>query len=104
MRPGFEFETKYRVTMLSREERTRGLGTPTTVKGLMWYTDGSKARRGIGAGDYGQSLRRRLSMSMGKYAIVVQAEMYAILTVRMKFLWTLDQRSTLVLVLAVQWL
>jgi hypothetical protein len=35
---------------------------------------------GSGAGDYGQSLRRRLSISIGKYAIVFQAEMYAILT------------------------
>lgn len=48
MRPGFEFETKYRVTMLSREEWTRGPGTPSTVKGLVWYPDGSRARRGNG--------------------------------------------------------
>jgi len=39
--------------MLSRKERTRGPGTPPTVKGLIWYTDGSRAQRGIGAGDYG---------------------------------------------------
>jgi len=75
MRPGFEFETKYRVTVLRREERTRGSGTPPTVKGLIWYTDRSRAWRGIGTGDYGQSLRRRLSISIGKYAIVFQAEM-----------------------------
>jgi hypothetical protein len=56
--------------MLSREEQTRGPGTPPTVKGLIWYTDGSRAWRGIGTGDYGQSLRRRLSISIGKYAIV----------------------------------
>jgi hypothetical protein len=34
---------------------------------------------GPGAGVYGQSLRRRLSFSLGKYATVFQAEIYAIL-------------------------
>jgi ribonuclease HI len=34
---------------------------------------------GTGAGVYGQSLRRRLSFSLGKYATVFQAEIYAIL-------------------------
>jgi len=49
------------------------------VKGLAWYTDGSKMREGTGAGVFGQSVGRRLSFSLGKYATVFQAEIYAIL-------------------------
>ena len=33
MRPAFHFEPKYRITMLAREEWTKGTGTPTVVKG-----------------------------------------------------------------------
>jgi hypothetical protein len=34
---------------------------------------------GTGTGVYGQSLGRRLSISVGKYATIFQAELYAIL-------------------------
>jgi len=34
---------------------------------------------GTGAEVYGQSVERRLSFSLGRYATVLQAEMYAIL-------------------------
>jgi len=33
MRSAFNFEPKYRVTMLTREDRTKGTGTPLVVKG-----------------------------------------------------------------------
>ena len=52
------------------------------VKGLVWFTDGSKTGEGIAAGVYGQSVNRRLSISLislGKHATVFQAEVYAIL-------------------------
>jgi len=78
MRPAFNFEPKYRVTMLTREEWTKGTGTPA-VKGLVWFTDGSKMREGTGAGVYGQSVGRRLSFSVGRYFTLFQAEIYAIL-------------------------
>ena len=32
-RPAFNFEPKYRVTMLTREDWTKGTGTPLVVKG-----------------------------------------------------------------------
>jgi ribonuclease HI len=35
--------------------------------------------KGTGVGAYGQSARRRLSFSLGRYATVFQAEIYAIL-------------------------
>jgi hypothetical protein len=79
MRPAYNSEPKYRVTLLTREEWTKGTGTPPVVKGLVWYTDGSKMQDGrTGASVYGQSEGRRLSISLGKYVTVFQAEIYAI--------------------------
>jgi ribonuclease HI len=80
MRPAYNFEPKYRVTLLTREEWTKGTGPPLVVKGLVWYTDGSRIQDGrTGAGVYGLSEGRRLSMSLGKYVTVFQAEIYTIL-------------------------
>jgi hypothetical protein len=79
MRPAFNFKPKYRVTMLTREDWTKDTGAPPVVKGLVWFRDGFKMGRGAGAGVYGQSVGRRLSFSLGRYATVFQAEIYAIL-------------------------
>jgi len=49
------------------------------VKGLTWFTGGSRTAEGTGAGVYEQSVGRRLSISLGKHATVFQAEVYAIL-------------------------
>jgi len=78
MRPAFNFEPKYSVITLTREDWTKGTGTPV-VKGLVWFTDGSKMKEGSGAGVYGKSMGRRLSFSLGRYVTVFQAEIYAIL-------------------------
>jgi hypothetical protein len=61
------------MSMLTRETWTRGTGAPPAVKGLVWFTDGSKTGGGAGAGVYGQSVGRRLSFSLGRYATVFQA-------------------------------
>jgi len=66
MRPAFNLEPKYRVTILTREDWTGGSGSPPEIKGLIWYTDGSKMKEGTGAGVYGQSVKRRLSFSTGR--------------------------------------
>jgi hypothetical protein len=79
MRPAFNFEPKYRITMLTRDYWTRGTGTPPLVKVLIWFTDGSKIGDGTGAGVYGQSEGRRLSFSLGRDVTFFQAEIYAIL-------------------------
>jgi len=79
MKPVFNLEPKYRVTMLTTEEWTRSPGTPPVVKGLVWFTDGSRTEEGTGAGVFGQSVNRRLSISLGKNTTVFQAELYAIL-------------------------
>jgi len=65
--------------MVTREDWTKVTGTPPVVTGLVWFTDGSKLKEGTGAGVYGQSLGRRLSFSLGRYATVFQTEIYAIL-------------------------
>jgi len=74
----FNLEPKYRVTMLAREEWTRGPRTPM-FKGLIWFTDGSRTAEGTGVGVYGQSVNRRLSIPLGEHATAFQAELYAIL-------------------------
>jgi hypothetical protein len=40
MRPAFNFEPKYRVIMLTREDWTKGTGTPPVVKGFNWFKMG----------------------------------------------------------------
>jgi len=67
MKPVFNLEPKCSNTMLTREEWTRGPATPPVVKGLVWFTDGSRTAKGTGVGVYGQSADRRLSMSLGKH-------------------------------------
>jgi len=78
-KPVFNLEPKYRVTILTREDWTRGPGTPPMVKGLISFTDGSRTAKWTGAGVYGQSVNRRLSIPLGKHATVFQAEVYTIL-------------------------
>jgi ribonuclease HI len=46
---------------------------------LIWITDGSRADSRTGAGIYGRRPERSFSFSLGKYATVVQTEIYAIL-------------------------
>jgi hypothetical protein len=70
MGPAFNSEPKYRVTMLTREDCTKGTGTPPADKGLVWFTDGPRTKGGNAVGVYGQSVRRRLSFSLGRYATV----------------------------------
>jgi len=48
------------------------------VKGLVWFTDGSRTVEQTRAGVYGQSVNSRLSISLGKHATVFLAEVYAI--------------------------
>jgi len=76
MKPVFNLEAKYRVTMLTREEWTRSPRTPPVVKGLVWFMDGSRTKEGTGV--FGQSVNRRLSIPLGKHTTVFQVEVYAI--------------------------
>jgi hypothetical protein len=54
MRPAYNFEPKYRVTLTIREDWTEGTGPPPVVRGFIWYTDWSRMQDGrTGAGVYG---------------------------------------------------
>jgi hypothetical protein len=79
MKPVYNLEPKYRVTMLAREERTRSPQTPPVVKGLVRFTDGSRTVEGTRVGIYGQFVNRRLGIPLGKHATVFQAVVYVIL-------------------------
>jgi hypothetical protein len=65
--------------MLTSEDWSKGTGTPPVVKGLVWFTDGSKMKVRNRAAVYGQSVGRKLSFSLVRYATVFVAEMYSIL-------------------------
>jgi hypothetical protein len=53
MRPTYNFEPKYRVVALTREDWISGTGTPPSVKGHIWFTDGFRMWGGTGAGVFG---------------------------------------------------
>ena len=80
MRPIYNFDPQYRVNVLTREDSAKATGSPPAVKGLVWFTDGSKMRDGAGAGVYGQSVKRSPSFPLGRYTTIFRAEIYAILT------------------------
>ena len=94
MRPAFNLEPKYRVTMLTREDWTEGMGTLPGVKGLIWFTDGSKMREGTRAGVYGQSVGRRLSFLMGRFMTVFRQRYMLSWPVFLKFSFRTDRRNT----------
>ena len=64
---------------MTREKLTKATGTPPAVKGLVWFTDGSRMKAGTRAGACRQSVGRKLSISLGRYATVFQSEIHAIL-------------------------
>jgi len=80
--------------MLIREDWTKGTGAPPAVKGLIRFTDGSNTREGTGAGINGQSVRRRLGFSLGRYATDFQAEICAILACVYEIQLQKGQRNT----------
>jgi ribonuclease HI len=54
-------------------------GVSTRQKGgLIWYTEGSKANKGTGAGVYCYGTRRKLNFDFGQYTTIFQAEVHAI--------------------------
>jgi hypothetical protein len=95
IRPAFNFESNYRVTMLTREEWTRGSFTPPAVKGLVWYREGFSTPGGTGAGVYWQSLGRRLSYDISTQHAVVSFRSLVILGYEEIKLPTISQETKL---------
>jgi hypothetical protein len=77
MIPRYAFHKPFTVRLPDRSEWDKGI-LPLGKRGLIWYMDGSKMNEGTGAGVYGQVMRKRFSFSLGRYATVFQAEVYAI--------------------------
>jgi len=108
MRPEHNSEPKYRIIMLTREEKTRRPGNPPAVKGPIWYREGSRMLGGE-AVICRQSLGRTLSISLPTYAIVFQTYIYIYIYI---LFWSalkkpklmLDQRNTSAFSQTVRWL
>jgi ribonuclease HI len=83
MRLAYNLDPKYRVMALTREDWTASTWTPPCVTGHACYPAGSPMPGawggGTGAGVFGQSVKRRLNFSLGRYASVFQAEVLTIL-------------------------
>jgi len=78
LKPEFIFESKYRATMLNIEEWTRGPGNPLQSRGSSVVQLGPGSSE-AGSSVHGQSVGRRLSISLEKYVTVFQAAVYPIL-------------------------
>jgi len=89
MKPTFNLEPKYRVTVLTREEWIRGPGTPSVVKGLIWFTYGSRTIEENGTRVHGQSLGRRLSICLRNMLQFFRLKYMLFWFVSMKFKWKL---------------
>ena len=72
----FNFEIPYKVVKTSRSEWESG-GPSIRTGSIVFYTDGSKMDNRTGAGVFGPGIR--MSVPMGGYPTVFQAEIYAIL-------------------------
>jgi len=80
MRLAFNLESQYSVIMLLREVGTETTGVPPAIKGLVWFTDGSRMKAGTGRGVYMQSVGWMFSFSLCRYATVFHVELFAVLT------------------------
>jgi len=78
MVPYFSFNRHYRVHIPSRQHWMVNEAPVIPGKAIAIYTDGPSEPRGTGAGIYFNGLTEDMSIPLGKYATVFQAETYAI--------------------------
>ena len=97
MRPAFNFEHKYSVTMLTREEWTEDLGLNLQLRdSSVIQMDSIGWGKGGGRGRVcGQSLGRRFSICVGKYATFFQAELYATLAYEIQTNYRTEEQATI---------
>ena len=74
------FSIPFKVTLGSREDWTRRTTPDKVCDQLVWFTDGSRTGTQSGAGIYGLTPRTKISINLGKYCTVFQAEVFAILS------------------------
>jgi ribonuclease HI len=75
--PKYDYGKSFTVRFPDRFEWKHGLKNDREGE-LIWYTDGSKTSKGTRAGVYAYGTRRKLSVSLGQYITVFQAEVYVI--------------------------
>jgi ribonuclease HI len=73
--PRHVYDGPFTVRFPDRNEWKDGF-QPNRKGGLVWDTDDSKTNKGTGAGVYGYGTRKKLSLSLGKYTTLFQAEVY----------------------------
>jgi hypothetical protein len=82
---------------------TTGHVAPPVVKGLIWFTDGSRKKEGTRPGVQEQSVGRSLSISLGRSTTVFQAEIHATLAHANEIQMNVRQEKY-VLALTARWL
>ena len=78
MVPYFSFNRHYQVHIPTRQHWMDNEAPVIPGEAIAVYTDGSSEPRGTGAGIYFDGLTEDMSIPLGKYATVFQAETYAI--------------------------
>lgn len=73
----YNFEKTFKVTIPKRHEWANN-PPKFDPNSITWYTDGSKTNHGVGAGVYCKKPRVNISVSLGEYSSVFQAEVHAI--------------------------
>jgi hypothetical protein len=76
MIPRHVYDKPFTIRVPDRSEWKKGF-QPVRKGGLIWYTYGSKTKRGTGAEVYCHGTGRKLSFNLGQYTTVFQAEVYA---------------------------
>ncbi|KAJ8911658.1 hypothetical protein NQ315_006004 [Exocentrus adspersus] len=77
MTPKYMFNRDFEISIGDRGDLTED--HYSTVPGITWYTDWSKTEQGTGAGIYSGMRKIELSLPLGRYTSVFQAEVYALL-------------------------
>jgi hypothetical protein len=79
MIPRHIYDKPFTIKFPDRSDWKEGV-QPNRKGRIIWYTEGSKANKGTGAGVYCHGRRQKLSFSLGQYTTVFQAEVYVIKT------------------------
>ncbi|KAJ8917941.1 hypothetical protein NQ315_002636 [Exocentrus adspersus] len=77
MTPKYMFNRDFEISIGDRGDLTED--HYSILPGITWYTDGSKTEQGTGAGIYSGMRKIELSLPLGRYTSVFQAEVYALL-------------------------
>lgn len=79
MSTAYDFHKPFKTNIYDRVSWSNGdIQSILGNEDMVWYTDGSKTDDGVGAGIYSERPQTNIYISLGKYASIFQAEVYAI--------------------------